>query len=814
MPAPDSLRPPTETLTNGLQVTLRHAPGLKRSAAVLRVEAGSHDAPEAWPGLAHFLEHLFFLGTARFPAGQDLMAYVRDHGGQVNARTSERITEFFLELPPSALPGGLERLADMLAHPRLDEADQMREREVLHAEFIAWSQDATAQRQVALYEGLSEEHPLRGFHAGNRDSLAVPEPGFQLALHDFFQRFYHSGQMSLSLAGPQGTDALAALAVQFGNSIPSSETQVRQAPPKLMTSTETGYQLARQGSLDALFAFENLPAASPQTFDFLCHWLNTHKPGGLLATLRQRGLADSLKAMSLYEFSGQALLHIELKLDSDRAPTDSQPLLRDWLGFFAAQDDWASMRQEFAAFRQRQQETATALQLARWDSEGRHGPLSENHLMRLREVLKQLHAVDHPVEPWRLPSPNPFLQATREPPRAGLIRGQTSAHRGLRTFAQDRSRGRRERSPLQFSQALPDTSPEGAVYLRWQFAAPASPDLQSRLDRHSADLREDARQAGVDVVFESDAEQCLLKLIGLQAPMPSVFEHLMEKLRQPLPPVLADSEAPLIPIRQLLRELPIFFQQNPRHASPSLRGSDQSVWTNAQWDGLAVGLTAATQAALAPVLARTPGVAREEPELTVAPVPVRTWHTHKTLGDDHALLMFCPTPTEDLSDEAGWRLLAHLCQTPYYQRLRVELQLGYAVFSGLKQIHGRTGLLLGAQSPGASAAQLSEHMTQFLETLPKLVEQIDDSILASQQQALASQTNSAEMPIAQAAELLWQGKLAGRPSGYLQRLPDAITSMTREQLIDSAYRLVQAQGGRFCLSNAPCPGMPWQAAAR
>lgn len=41
MPAPDSLRPPTETLANGLQVTLRHAPGLKRSAAVLRVEAAA-----------------------------------------------------------------------------------------------------------------------------------------------------------------------------------------------------------------------------------------------------------------------------------------------------------------------------------------------------------------------------------------------------------------------------------------------------------------------------------------------------------------------------------------------------------------------------------------------------------------------------------------------------------------------------------------------------------------------------------------------------------------------------------------------------
>ncbi|WP_445571233.1 pyrroloquinoline quinone biosynthesis protein PqqF [Pseudomonas sp. E102] len=809
MPAPDSLRPHTETLSNGLKLTLRHAPGLKRSAAVLRVAAGSHDASKAWPGLAHFLEHLFFLGTERFPAGQNLMAYVRDHGGQVNARTSERTTDFILELPPAALPGGLERLADMLAHPRLDETDQLREREVLHAEFIAWSQDAAAQRQVALYEGLSKGHPLRGFHAGNRDSLAVPQPEFQSALRDFYQRFYQSGQMTLSLAGPQRIGTLEALATQFGESLPTGRTQVRQPPPRLMAATETGYQQVRQDSLDVLFAFENLPAASPQALDFLCHWLNAPKPGGLLATLRQRGLADSLKAVPLYEFSGQALLHIEFKHDRDQVPTDIQPLLRDWLGFFAAQDDWASLRQAFTALRQRQLETAAALQLARWDSEGRQGPLSENDLMRLREILKQLHAVDQPVEPWQLPSPNPFLQSINEPPRAGLIRGQTSAHRGLRTFAQDRSRGRRERSPMQFSQALPDTSPEGAVYLRWLLAAPVSPGHQRRLDRQLADLSEDARQAGVDITFETHDEQCLLKLTGLQAPMPRVLEHLLVELGQPLPPVPANSEPPLIPIRQLLRELPELLRQTPR--SPSSSDSNQSVWTNARWDGLAVGLAAATQVALGPVLARIPGIAREEAVSTLVAAPGRAWHTLETPGDDHAVLMFCPTATQDICDEAAWRLLAHLSQTPYYQRLRVDLQLGYAVFSGLKQIDGRTGLLLGAQSPGASAAQLAEHMEQFLETLPELIQQLDDSTLTSQQQALASQIQSAAMPIAQAAELLWQGKLAGRPTDYLQRLPDVITSMTRGQLVDAAHRLKEALGGRSCLSNAPCPGTPWRA---
>lgn len=812
MPAHDSLRPHTETLANGLRVTLRHAPGLKRSAAVLRVAAGSHDVPLDWPGLAHFLEHLFFLGTEHFPPGENLMAYVQRHGGQVNARTSERTTDFFFELPPAAFADGLERLWDMLTHPHLDEADQLREREVLHAEFIAWSQDTAAQRQMALHDGLSAAHPLRGFHAGNRDSLAVMQPEFQTALHDFYRKFYQSGQMTLSLAGPQSIEALQALAEQFGAHMPKGEAVVRQTPPRLVESAQAGYQQTREGCLDLLFTFEDLPAASPQALDFLCTWLNASKPGGLLATLRQRGLADSLKATPLYEFAGQALLHIELKFDNDRAPNEIQPLLHDWLGFFAAQEDWAPLREEFTALLQCRQETESALQLARRDSEEREGPLSENDLVRLREILKQLHPADKVIEQWQLPVPNPFLHTASEPPRAGLIRGQTSAHRGLRTFAQDRSRGRRERSPMQFSQALADNTGEGAVYLRWRLTTQAPPDFQARLNRHLQDLREDARQAGVDVTFEPSGNQWLLKLVGLQAPMPMVLEHVLTKLEQPLPIARALNETPLMPIRHLLKELPRYCQGSLLPSTSPMPYSDQSLWATAQWDGLAIGLSAATQGAMGPALARVTGIAGQEAAPMQSPAGQRIWHRLQTHGDEQAVLLFCPTPTRTLSDEAAWRLLAQLCQTPFYQRLRVELQLGYAVFSGLRQIDGQTGLLFGAQSPSASAGQLIVHIEQFLSKLPELLQQIDDSTLTSQQLALAAQFQSASLPCAQAAELLWQGKLAAHPSDYLQQLSDAIVLLDREQLQDAARRLIEADGGWYCLANGACQGAPWHGA--
>ncbi|TBN45165.1 pyrroloquinoline quinone biosynthesis protein PqqF [Pseudomonas sp. BGI-2] len=807
MPALNHPRPHTETLANGLRVTLRHAPGLKRCAAALRVFAGSHDVPLAWPGLAHFLEHLLFLDTERFPAGQGLMAYVQGHGGQVNARTSERTTDFFFELPPQAFTDGLARLSDMLAHPRMNPNDQRREREVLHAEFVTWSRDAKAQQQFALFDGLSAAHPLRAFHAGNRYSLPVPQPEFQQALQDFHQQFYQTGQMTLSLAGPQSLDELRAMAQRFDAAISVGKKVQQEAPAPLMDSSDKSYQQVGERRLDLLFAFEALPDSSREALAFLCHWLNAAKPGGLLAELRTRGLAESLKAAPLYQFAGQALLHIEF--------TTAQPAhairerLVDWLGFFASHQNWTELRKEYAALLDRQEQVSGALQRARQDSEQLEAGLSEQGVVALMDILKKIGAVDNFTGEWQLPTPNPFLRAETPAANAGLIRGQTSKHRGLRTFAQDRSRSRRENSPMQFSQALPDNTDEGAIYLRWRLLSKPHRRLQSSLENRLQLLREDARQAGVDFSFSASGNEWLLKMTGLQEPMPTVLEHALKELTKPDAgfPQEETTSLPLMPIKQLLKTLPE--QCLERTADTD---DVQQLWASARWQGLATGLSAQTQAAMGLALSRVPGVADDQPPPPTSINSLHLWSALDTGSSEHALLLFCPTATRDITDDAAWRLLAHLGQTPFYQRLRVELQLGYAVFSGLRQIHGQTGLLFGVQSPSVAPQDLLEHIERFLSEMPAMIEGIDDATFIAQREALADQFHSNALPHAQAAELLWQGKMAGHLSDYLERLPPAILMIDRKALLAAAHRLNQAEGGWRCLASSACTKAPWQVA--
>lgn len=810
MPAPAQPHHLHLTLDNGLRVSLRHSPHLKRCAGALRVAAGSHDAPPAWPGLAHFLEHLLFLGTVRFPTGEGLMAYVQRHGGQVNASTRERTTDFFFEVPVLAFDAALERLGDMLANPRLDIGDQLREREVLHAEFIAWSRDAAAQQQRALLEGVAANHPLRAFHAGNRYSLPVQRPAFQQALRDFYEGFYQTGQMSLSLTGPQSLADLQALAQRFSAGLKSGPLRSQQPAPALASGNPYAYPHVAQQHLHQLI----ICTAPRESLDFLCTWINASAPGGLFAQLRSRQLITGLNAAPLYQFDGQALLDIDFTLSASGAAQTPliEELLQDWLVFFA-HSDWSGLREEYRLLVARKRQAAGALAWVRQDSEDLAPELAEHDVVALKQLLDSL-ALQAARHPWQLPPKNPFLSPATKAERPGLIRGQTSAHRGLRTFAQDRSRGRRELAALRFTQPAPDDSTEGVLYLQWRLDSPPAnvfPHLQSNLQT----LCDDARQAGVELSFEAVGRDWRLKISGLHEPMPAVLEQLGRALTQADQftgqATGSDTETALIPIRQLLKDLPACCAGlNPWATEPSasLAGL-QGMWSTAGWQGLGVGLPEACQIALKNAASRLPG---RPVNLDNKPVSIRgqrLWHRMPSGSSEAALLVFCPTPTQSLADEATWHWLAHLGQAPFYQRLRVELQLGYAVFSGVRQINGQTGLLFGVQSPSVGLQALFDYIQAFVEQLPGLIDASDDLALSQLAQTLASQFEPEALSTAQAGERLWQAQQAGHPSDYLEQLHGLIKSRTRADLLNAAHQLNRAEGGWRCLANGPSPGAPW-----
>ncbi|MCD8512406.1 MAG: insulinase family protein [Nitrincola sp.] len=99
------------TLPNQLKVLLISDPSAEKAAASMDVAVGSGANPESIPGLAHFLEHMLFLGTEKYPEADSYQSFISANGGSFNAFTAYENTNYFFDIRPQALPGALDRFS-------------------------------------------------------------------------------------------------------------------------------------------------------------------------------------------------------------------------------------------------------------------------------------------------------------------------------------------------------------------------------------------------------------------------------------------------------------------------------------------------------------------------------------------------------------------------------------------------------------------------------------------------------------------------------------------------------------------------------
>ena len=97
------------TLPNEMEVLLISDPATIKGAASLDINVGSGDNPEGRGGLAHFLEHMLFLGTDKYPDAAEYEEFITEHGGSRNAYTSFEHTNYFFDINQAYLPEAREQ---------------------------------------------------------------------------------------------------------------------------------------------------------------------------------------------------------------------------------------------------------------------------------------------------------------------------------------------------------------------------------------------------------------------------------------------------------------------------------------------------------------------------------------------------------------------------------------------------------------------------------------------------------------------------------------------------------------------------------
>ncbi|KAF5402572.1 Nardilysin [Paragonimus heterotremus] len=197
-----------------------------QSAAALCIQVGSFSDPLDAQGLSHFLEHMVFMGSKKYPTENDFDAYLSRRGGQSNAWTGNEHTLFHFDVKRKHFASCLDRFAQFFISPLLQQDSMDRELAAVHSEFELSNARDSSRVQFFISSLAKKESPYRIFSYGNMKSLReIPEEN-GTDIYSLLQKhrltMYSSHRMTLALHSKDSLDNLEAMVRRMFSSVPNS----------------------------------------------------------------------------------------------------------------------------------------------------------------------------------------------------------------------------------------------------------------------------------------------------------------------------------------------------------------------------------------------------------------------------------------------------------------------------------------------------------------------------------------------------------------------------------------------------------------
>ncbi|XP_011048053.1 PREDICTED: zinc-metallopeptidase, peroxisomal isoform X2 [Populus euphratica] len=202
-------------LPNALQVLLISDPDTDKCAASMNVSVGSFSDPDGLEGLAHFLEHMLFYASEKYPLEDSYSKYIIEHGGSTNAFTASDHTNYHFDVNNDCFEDALDRFAQFFIKPLMSADATIREIKAVDSENQK-NLLSDAWRMDQLQKHLSEEgHPYHKFSTGNWDTLEVQpkEKGLdtRLQLIKLYEENYSANLMNLAVYAKESLDKIQSL---------------------------------------------------------------------------------------------------------------------------------------------------------------------------------------------------------------------------------------------------------------------------------------------------------------------------------------------------------------------------------------------------------------------------------------------------------------------------------------------------------------------------------------------------------------------------------------------------------------------------
>lgn len=298
-------------LDNGLQAILVSDPKTDQSAATITVDSGSWQDPHEYPGMAHFLEHMLFLGTKKFPKESEYHNFITQHGGFSNAFTTNDYTTYMFSIDNESFPEALDRFSNFFKQPLFNPSGVSRELNAIDQEYAKNYENDDIREIMVMKELENPKHPNYRFTMGNSNTLSAVA---HETLKKWYEDHYSANLMRLWVISPLPLDELVQLTVQdFGGIANNNKSQFKDTVP--LSNPEF------KGKMIYITPIKNVRTVTlvwelPEKFwemkdtrpdRLVCHILGHEGKESLLAQLKREKLAEKLQC-STYDIGAKNLL--------------------------------------------------------------------------------------------------------------------------------------------------------------------------------------------------------------------------------------------------------------------------------------------------------------------------------------------------------------------------------------------------------------------------------------------------------------------------------------------------------------------------
>ncbi|HZW04928.1 MAG TPA: pitrilysin family protein [Anaerolineaceae bacterium] len=252
-------------LDNGLQIYLKEIHTIPLVSHWVWYRVGSRDEVPGMRGISHWVEHMLFKGTPRFP-GRELDRVISREGGVWNAFTYLDWTTFFETMPADKIGIGLQLEADRMQNASFDPVEVESERTVILSEMDGRRNEPMQLLGEAVQQAAFDIHPYRHEVIGEENDLKILS---REDLYQHYRRYYHPQNAVVAVAGDFDTEQMLAELQALYASIPPGPEPDRPAVVEGPLNHERRVEVKGPGTTTYLeIAYRAPSAAGPDFFAF------------------------------------------------------------------------------------------------------------------------------------------------------------------------------------------------------------------------------------------------------------------------------------------------------------------------------------------------------------------------------------------------------------------------------------------------------------------------------------------------------------------------------------------------------------------